>query len=209
MPESGRFPPRHAPPALRPPRPMQEVPVLHLRPMSRLVLSAVALAALTSPATATTLVRRGLPRLTADNETIVQAKVVDIHSYWNADHTFILTDVHARPSQILKGRLAEDLTFTVMGGTVGETTTLIVGGPELAPGSEYMLFLGPSDLPGAPHRLTVRDLSQGVFDIKQGRAFSQAIGELLLPDAQEQDEPPGGAEGIPLATLTRQILELR
>jgi len=175
----------------------------------RSVFVVAASALFSAPVTATTLVRRGLDRLTADNETIVQAKVLEIHSSWNASHTFILTDVRARPSQILKGRPNNDLAFTVMGGTVGETTTLIVGGPDLVPGSEYVLFLAPTDLPGAPHRLTVRDLSQGVFDVRQGRAFSQAIGELLLPDAQGLTDAPGGEEGMPLETLIRQVRDLR
>lgn len=182
---------------------------MKVRRMSQSFLVVAVAAVFAAPVTATTLVRRGLDRLTADNETIVQAKVLDIHSYWNADHTFILTDVHARPSEILKGRSDSDLSFTVMGGTVGETTTLIVGGPDLAPGSEYMLFLAWTDLPGAPHRLTVRDLSQGVFDIQQGRAFSQALGEPLLPDAQGQTDAAGGKDGILLEALTRQIRDLR
>jgi len=168
-----------------------------------------ALSLLTVPASATTLVRRGLDRLAHENETIVEASVLDIHSYWNAGHTFIFTDVHARPSKILKGSPADDLNFTVMGGTVGEITTLIVGGPDLAPGSDYVLFLARTDLPGAHDRLTVRDLCQGVFSIQRGRAFSQAIGEPLLPDAQGRSDAPGGDAGYALETLTREILGLR
>jgi hypothetical protein len=193
---------------LRPAAP-QEVPVKVLRLVSLLVPAVTASALVAAPVSATTLIRRGLDRLAAGNETIVQARVLDIRSYWNADHTFILTDVHARPSQVLKGRPDNDLDFTVMGGTVGETTTLIVGGPDLEPGSEYILFLAQSDLPGAPHRLTVRDLSQGVFDVVQGRAFSQAHGEPLLPDDQGRTDAPGGDEGILLETLARQIRDLR
>jgi len=180
-----------------------------LRLVSLLVPAVTASALVAAPVSATTLIRRGLDRLAAGNETIVQARVLDIRSYWNADHTFILTDVHARPSQVLKGRPDNDLDFTVMGGSVGETTTLIVGGPDLEPGSEYILFLAQSDLPGAPHRLTVRDLSQGVFDVVQGRAFSQAHGEPLLPDDQGRTDAPGGDEGILLETLARQIRDLR
>ena len=172
-----------------------------------LVLIAVAFAAI--PASATTLVRQGLDRLTAENEMVVHGRVIDIHSYWNAAHTLILTDVHVRSSKQLKGARAEDLTFTVMGGTVGETTTLIVGGPDLAPGSEYVLFLSRIDLPGTPGRLTVRDLCQGVFTVRNGRAFSEAAGEPLVPDAQGSAEAPGGAEGLALETLAQQIHDAR
>ena len=173
------------------------------------VVSLAAIVAPAVPASATSLVRRGVENLTRDNETVVQGSVLDIHSYWNPAHTFIFTDVHVRASAKFKGDAADDLNFTVMGGTVGPTTTLIVGGPDLAPGSEYVLFLSHTDLPGAPGQLTVRDLCQGVFAVRKGRAFSQAIGEPLLPDAQGSADVPGGAEGLPLATLAQQIHDAR
>jgi len=183
--------------------------VLFKRRVFPIFLSLAAIVSLAAPACATSLVRRGIENLTRDNETIVQASVVDIHSYWNAAHTLILTDVHVRPSKQMKGAGAGDLTFTVLGGTVGETTTLIVGGPDLAPGTEYVLFLSHIDLPGTPGRLTVRDLCQGVFTVRNGRAFSEAAGEPLLPDANGSSEAPGGAEGLALETLAQQIHDSR
>jgi hypothetical protein len=154
---------------------------------------------------ATTLIRQGLDQLTIGSETIVQATVLDIHSYWNADHQFILTDVRVRPSRILKGDPSGDVICTVMGGSVGDVTTLIVGGADLAPGSEYVLFLAHADLPGAPNRLTIRDHSQGVFEIVGSRAFSQAIGEPLLPDAQGTIDVPGSTDGLDLDELIGQV----
>src|SRR5262249_2719600 len=159
---------------------------------------AAVLAPLPARAHATTLVHRGLEQLTAENDFILQADVLDIHSYWNVGHTFIFTDVHVRPTRVLKGAAAADLSFTVMGGTVEGTTILVVGGADLAPGSEYVLFLRQADLPGAPARLTVRDLAQGVFDVRDGRAISQAASAGLLPDALGNTDAPGGADGFPL-----------
>src|SRR5262245_60304396 len=121
----------------------------------------MALALSVTSGDATTLIRQGLDELTKSSETIVQATVLDIHSYWNADHAFILTDLRMRPSRILKGDPAGDVTCTIMGGSIGDLTTLIVGGADLAPGSEYVLFLGHADLPGAANRLTIREHSQG------------------------------------------------
>jgi len=68
-----------------------------------------------------------------------------------------------------------------------------------------MLFLGRVDLPGAANRLTVRDHSQGVFDVANGRARSQAIGEPLLPDASGRTDVVGGEEGMAIEELVRQI----
>ena len=175
----------------------------------RSLLLVAAATVLAAPAAATTLVRRGLEELTAANDVVVHAKVVDIHSYWNVEHTFIFTDVRLRALQSLKGEPAAEMTLTLWGGTVGEITALLLGGPDLAPGREYVLFLGRGDLPGAPDRLTVRDLSQGAFDVRGGRAFSQALDVPLLPDALGVADAPGGHEGFLLETLSRRVLELR
>src|SRR5690349_11478748 len=149
---------------------------------------ALALAAsVAAPASATTLVRASLDELVAANSAVVLGEVVDVESYWNAEHTFILTDVRFRTSDVLKGRAQSDeLTITVMGGSVGDLTTLIIGGPQLFPGHSYVLFLNEESLPGAQSVLTVRDLVQGAFDVvmaKDGlRAVSQANSHPLLPD---------------------------
>jgi len=177
------------------------------RMLARLTLMVIAGATLPNPVGATTLIHLGVDRLSAENELVAKARILEIHSYWNADHTFILTDVRARASQWLKGAHAGDVTFTLMGGTVGDVTTLIIGGPDLIPGSEYVLFLSRFDLPGAPHRLTVRDQSQGVFEVRNERVFSQALGEPLLPDANGVAAAPGGEAGLTVGELTQQIRE--
>jgi hypothetical protein len=184
-----------------------------MRP-SRIVLWCALLVLSAVPASATTLVRQGLEGLVADNEAMVTGRVLDLHSYWNDDHSFILTDVRVRleRSGKMKNPFANDVTFTVLGGTVGDITTLIVGGPEIVPGSDYVLFLNREDLPGAPARLTIRDLSQGIFNIEEspdGRvAVSQAIDHALLPDASGQTQPPGGEKGLPLEQMLRQVRQL-
>ena len=169
-------------------------------------LALFALAILAIPASATTLIRQGLETLSKDNEQIVQGRVIDIHSYWNDDHTFILTDVRVRPTRVLKGERGRgEITFTVLGGTVGEITTLVIASPDLVSGSDYLLFLNREDLPGASQRLTVRDLAQGAFDVANGRAYSQAAHHPLLADSEGRVDPPGGAEGLALDDMVRQI----
>jgi hypothetical protein len=165
-----------------------------------------------APAGATTLIRQGLDELVAGNRAIVLGEVVDARSYWNEDHTFILTDVRVALHEALKGDVGErEVTVTVMGGQVGELTTLIVGGPELVPGNSYVLFLGEENLPGAERALTVRHLSQGAFDVRIGqgglRAVSQASRHPLLPDRQGYVDAPGGVDGLPLNTLMQSIRE--
>jgi hypothetical protein len=193
---------------------MEEAP-MHLSPrLTRFTLALATAVLCAAPAGATTLMRAGLDELVRMNETIVQGKVVDIHSYWNADHSFILTDVRVRPNEYFKGagRPTEDLTFTLPGGTVGETSVILIGMPELAPGSEYLLFLNREDLPGAEARLTVRDLVQGAFEVAtvhgQKRVFSQAIGTPLVADRDGLTGVIGGRDGLDIGDMTRQIKNL-
>jgi hypothetical protein len=170
-------------------------------------------AALSAPVHASTFIRQGLEELVAGNEAVVVGEVVDTKSYWNADGSFILTDVRIAPREILKGKLDKrDLTVTVVGGTVADLTTVIVGGPQLVRGNSYVLFLNRGDLPGASGVKTVRHLAQGTFDILLGknglRAVSQATRHPLLPDAKGISEAPGGAEGLPLDNLKQSIRDL-
>lgn len=168
------------------------------------------IAAVVAPAGATTLMRVGLEKLVAENATVVVGDAVDAHSYWNAEGTFILTDVQFAVSEVVKGRPQNrEITITLMGGQIGDLTSLIIGNAELIPGRSYVLFLNEEDLPGAQKVLTVRDLVQGAFDLvltKDGvRAVSQASGHPLVPDAKGYVDAPGGAEGIPLNALIQSI----
>lgn len=169
-------------------------------------------ASVIAPASATTLKRASLDELVAGNRSVVVGEVIDSRSYWNEDHSFILTDVEFAVSDVVKGQRQDNLKVTIMGGRVGETTTLIIGGPELIPGRSYVLFLNEENLPGA-RALTVRDLVQGTFEVKldrQGelRAVSQANAHALLPDAFGSVKAAGGAEGYPLHSMMNAIRDI-
>ena len=185
-----------------------------MRMKNAMLHGAMALAIATSaapPASATTLIRASLDELAKANTTVVVGEVLDIHSYWNEDSSFIFTDVRVAVADVVKGQLGErELTFTVMGGTVGDLTTLIVGGPELVPGRPYVLVLNQEDLPGGKRATTVRDLCQGIYDIvltKNGalKAISQANSHPLVPDAQGYLDAPGGVEGLPFDAMLQSI----
>lgn len=163
-------------------------------------------------AEASTLGRVGLDYLVAENDTIVVGKAVAARSYWNDTRTFILTDVRVSVSQTLKGQSADEITVTVPGGTVGELTSVIVGGAVLVPGNTYVLFLDRVNLAGMHGVLMVHDHGQGAFDVEKAgselRAMSQARRHELLADTAGDAEPVGGAAGMPLADLLKSVREL-
>ncbi|HEU5136792.1 MAG TPA: hypothetical protein VFU13_16720 [Steroidobacteraceae bacterium] len=171
------------------------------------------LAGVATPTAATTLIRADLEALQRDHSIIAVGQVVASHSYWNADRTFILTDVRFAMEGAVKGNTdGREIVITLMGGTVGKTTTLIVAGAELVPGRSYLLFLNRENLPGARGVVTVREHSQGAFDLVEtpaGRlAISQARGHALVPDASGRTEPAGGQQGLPLDALIGQLKQL-
>jgi hypothetical protein len=167
-------------------------------------------AAAVAPASATSIKRVSLDRLVADNELVVAGRVLDIYSHWNSDGTFILSDVRVVVDDALKGDAGQrEFTFTAMGGTVGDKSVVIVGGPDIEVGKPYLFFLSRQELPGLGNALSVRDLSMGIFDITdspRGRwAVNQSVRHGLIPDVNGNVEPPGGFRGMPLTTLSTQI----
>src|SRR6185295_3784332 len=117
-------------------------------PLCGVLILALAIVAV-EPSSASTLLRQSLDGLVAGNATVVVGQVLDAHSYWNDEGTFILTDFRIKATDVLKGNPKDtDFTVTLMGGSVGDLTTLIVGGAELVPGKPYVLFLNEGDLPG-------------------------------------------------------------
>lgn len=175
---------------------------------------AVAIAAsLAAPASATTLKRMDVEDLVAANQNVVVGQVLDAHSYWNKDKTFILTDVRVSVNEVVKGNLQDsEITVTLMGGRVGELTTLIIGGAELLPGKSYLLFLNEENLPGKKQVQTVRDHCQGAFDLVIGkdglRAISQANRHPLVPDSLGYVDAPGGVQGTPFNAMIQSIRDL-
>lgn len=176
-------------------------------------LAMVMAAGVAAPSSASTLIRQSLNGLVAANPTIVVGEVLEAHSYWNDEGTFILTDVRLKATDVLKGNTRDtELTVTLMGGTIGDLTTMIVGGAELLPGKSYVVFLGDGDLPGVRGVRTVRDHSQGVFEVVKARDGLRAISEAnrhpLHPDALGFVDPPGGAKGLLLSEMVRSIREI-
>ena len=166
-----------------------------------------------TPASASRFVRVDMDHLVAGSETVVVGEVLEAHSYWTASGTFILTDAKVAVSEVLKGNLnLREITVTLPGGSVGELSTVVVGGAELQPGTSYVLFLRRGNLPGAAGVHMVRDHSQGVFELVAGkdgpRAVSQARAHGLVPDAFGAVEAPGGAEGLSLKVMKQTVRKL-
>jgi hypothetical protein len=166
-----------------------------------LALGVLIALAVDRPGEATTLVKQELGDLVRESEVVVVGRVRSLQSYWNSQRTFILTDVAVDLDQTFKGEVSSSsLIVTLMGGAVGNLTTVIVCGPELIPGRSYLLFLRKGNLPGGKRAVTVGALCQGVFDIELTpsglRAVSQAALHGVLSLDGTSSDPAGGKHGM-------------
>jgi hypothetical protein len=125
------------------------------------------------PAAATTYVAMPDAELATHAPIVVLADVVDQSAElwgfegWTLPHT--RTRFH--PTEVLKGRLDDDLfELFLPGGTVGETSWVVPGMPRFEPGSRVLLFLAPA---GRGYVLTELALSK--FEVlvdESGRRFA-------------------------------------
>lgn len=186
---------------------------MHKKPLALLGAMLLGLG-MASTSQATTMLRVSLDQMVREHESVVVGEVVALNSHWNKEHSFILTDVTLAVDEVMQGaaRAGGQMQFTLMGGTVDGTTNLIVAGPTVSKGQSYLLFLNHESLPGLEQALTVRELSQGIFDLvptKEGlRAVSQASAHPLFPDTHGNSEAVGGSAGYLLDDMKREINEI-
>jgi hypothetical protein len=163
--------------------------------MNRFRLSiAVAVAALgilgAQAAFATTVQKLSLQDLTKKSATIVQARVDDAVSAWDAGHKEIYTTYTLHITQSVKGNKGEStVTLRQIGGTVGNIASLVPGMPSFKKGEEVIVFLTQKDANGYPW---VMGLQQGKYSVveKNGAKFVRndlAGTELLFKNGKKAE----------------------
>lgn len=176
-------------------------------------------------AQATTMELLSLKALTAYSSHVVRGKFVKLESMWTKDRSAIYTRAVFRVEETVAGEPpGDEIVVYLPGGQVGDTTTLVIGAPEVELGKEALLMLSEvAPGPGAAAPVAAQPafslvgLSQGIFDIKrdpktnQMMAVSQAAKLFVRPAELEEGIglPPGGTEGIPVEELKRRIHDIR
>lgn len=147
--------------------------------MLTILLALVSGCALASIASATTLMRVELPRLTDAAELIIYAKCVDRESRWENGSVWSFVDF--RIIETLKGAMVagEKIRVRLAGGQVGHLQTRIDGVPEFFMGEEAVVFLERT----AAGDYGVTGWTQGTF-----RVSRDAKGRLTV--TQESSEFP-------------------
>jgi hypothetical protein len=117
-----------------------------------------------------------LNRLAEESAHAVAATVSEVRSYWTPDHSTIETEVTL--SQVTRVTpdgvaAAPDIRFTMVGGTVGDTTLRICCVPEMHAGERWVMFLQ------SEYRLSpVLGMERGMFRIQT----IDGVDRLSTPD---------------------------
>jgi len=165
--------------------------------MRVLILAAVLVRAMAaiSPAQATTMVSMSMEQLTQASSEIVQARVVNQASAWNATHTQIITVTFFAVSQSLKGNAPSTIQVQQLGGTVGHVTQSIMGDVAFRPENEYVLFLEPTG--GTAYHVV--GMSQGAYPVYQDATPHDK--RVVLPASQAPVQSLVSGGGIPAGTV--------
>lgn len=143
------------------------------RMLVRSILLVAGLGMVALPALATQVILESPQQLARDSALIVDGKVSGVRSYWNPDHSRILTETTVAVGATHKGAGAATVRVVQPGGVVGNVRQTAHGALAWKRGEEVLLFLEPATA-GA---YQVAGFSQGKYmierDARTGRAFVQ------------------------------------
>ncbi len=156
------------------------------RPSVRRFAAAAVLAAALSGQGARSADHRRIQDLAGRVPLIVAGRCTSVRSAWNDEKTLITTTTTYDVERVVKGDLErkKDLVVRQVGGSVGNITQRLVGGPRFEVGERSLLFLRPD----ASGELRIYGLGLGKRRIDRDPA--SGIDRVRLDDAAEPD-PPG------------------
>ena len=164
-------------------------------------LLALALAAL--PAAASTFLYQSQAELVSQAEAVVEGRIVEVHSFWNAEHTAILTEATLEVDDAVVGAAPAYVNLRTFGGQVGNYRIDAHGFPTFQLGERMLVFLEPEQ-EGAQK---VLGYQQGQFRIRGEQGQEMAVptfttgARILRRDGTEAPAP----KAMPLAQLKQQL----
>jgi len=140
---------------------------------------ALIFAALAAIASATSIIPISLEQLSKRADLVVEARAINSHSEWNAQHTDIYTFTRFAVTKTLKGASTKEVTVRQLGGKVGHIRQTVAGVRGWQPGEESVLFLRSSEAGGV---MSVVGLMQGNFRITH--LNGKAVASNGVPDVK-------------------------
>jgi len=158
----------------------------------------------TPAARATTIAEMPLRDMVSLAPSIVRGTVESSSSRWNEDRSLIVTDVHIRVTDVIKGHDSGVIVITQPGGKVGKLRVEVDGASPYQSGQEAVLFLAPD----AHGHQEVLGVFRGRFDVAtDARTGKKSVHGLKASDldAMQVAKPGLPTEGVRAAEPTMEL----
>lgn len=132
------------------------------------IFIATFLFALSLSANATIVEIISVAELVEKSNLVVVGTATKKESYYIADSSMILTDVHIKITNEIRGECDDEIVVVLEGGTVGERTTFVLDGPVFSIGKEVLLCIEKIK---DSKKYRVFGFNQGKFDIEDGKVY--------------------------------------
>jgi hypothetical protein len=183
---------------------------MKLTQKTKIIWALLTLSALLAPtvANSTTLARMSVAQMTHAAQLVVRARCVTNFTLWDGGEIWTFTTFAVE--EIWKGAYAENsnqnITVRLLGGTVGNLTSVVSGVPRFAPGEEVILFLEPT----SRGDFSIVSWVQGTFRVRHDIRTGQ---QVAVQDTASFDtfEPStrqfrtSGLRNIPLVDLRAMV----
>jgi hypothetical protein len=144
----------------------------HSHKMAIVLLVAVLHAGTATTASATTLERMSVAKMTEHAQLVVRAQCLANSVVWDSGEIWTFTSFEVKDSW--KGAptgAAQQVTVRLLGGSVGNLTSTVSGVPRFRPGEEVILFLQPT----ARGDFSIVSWVQGTFRIHRDVRSGQEV----------------------------------
>jgi hypothetical protein len=158
---------------------------------------------MTGPTLATTVVRMELPVLVRNADSIVQGRVEEVYSRWDAGRGLIFTYTSVRVEEPMKGQRTGTVLVKQIGGKVGALNLHVSGIPKFSPADRVILFLKDQK----DGTFQVLGLNQGKYEIVQDYAVTNLSGLEFLDPTSGRMVDGGFVERSPLSVFKARIRE--
>ncbi len=168
--------------------------------------------AITSSAMATSFVRASIEDLATESSHVVRGHFVEFESRWNDERTLIYTRAVVEVTQTFAGTLSSRrIVVYLPGGTVEDTSMLVIGAPTPRFGTDTVLMLRAApETDAGMEAFAMVGLSQGAFDVLsdpdtgEEYAVSHALGQLDLL-RRSRRALRSDSQTMPLTELVAQV----
>jgi hypothetical protein len=156
------------------------------------------------PAWATTVRKMELPELVSNSECIVQGRVEQVYTEWDAARRMVFTYASINIDDPLKGERRRTVLVRQVGGTIGALNMVVAGAPKFEKGDEVIVFLKT----GAGGTYHVVGLNQGKYDITGDYAVANVSGVTVVDPKTGKTSDAGFVEKAPVEAFKSRIREL-